>query len=76
MIVLSRNYYKPTFDITIFTELLLDECEIDYESSDRKHLKSIVLDCVNSDAPVTNDDYFVQVNLKDTYAYAPKKFAL
>jgi hypothetical protein len=59
------------------TETIIDDCEIDYDLSDKLALKNIILSCENRVAPVINDDFYVRVKLKDTstYAYAPRKFA-
>jgi len=60
------------------TESALDECEIDFDKSAKQRLKDVIMECLHSNVCEIDDDYYVNVNLKDdsTYAYAPRKFAL
>lgn len=58
-------------------EQITESLEIDFDENTRGQLRQLILEVKNKDISPVEDEYSVQVQLKDTstYAYAPRRFA-
>lgn len=58
-------------------EDIVESLKTDFNGESQIKLKRLLIEIINSDIPIIDDEYTVQVNIKDPsiYTYAPRRFA-